>query len=41
MNLGMRKLVGGIALIAAVLVVIGYLTGADWVKLMLGMFGGA
>jgi hypothetical protein len=35
----MRKLVGGIAIVAAVLVALGYLTGAEWVRLILGMFG--
>lgn len=35
----MRKLVGGIAVIAAGLVLLGYITGADWLRLVLGMLG--
>lgn len=40
MTLGMRKLVGGIAIIAAGLVLLGYLTGADWLRLIVAMFTG-
>lgn len=40
MTLGMRKLVCGIAIVAAVLVTLGYLTGADWLKLVVAMFTG-
>lgn len=41
MTLGMRKLVGGLAIVAAVLVIAGYLTGADWLRLVIAMFGGS
>lgn len=39
MTLGMRRLVGVIAIVGAALVVAGYLTGADWLRLVLGVFG--
>jgi len=39
MTLGMRKLVGGLALLAFVLVLAGYLTGAEWLRFVLGLFG--
>lgn len=39
MSLGMRKLVGGLALLAFALVLLGYLTGADWLRLVLALFG--
>jgi hypothetical protein len=39
MTLGMRRLVAGIALVGAALVVGGYLTGAQWLQLMLAALG--
>ena len=39
MTLGWRRLIGIVALIAALLVVGGYLTGAQWMQVVLGMAG--
>lgn len=39
MTLGMRRLVGVLALIGAGLVLAGYLTGADWLRLVLSLIG--
>lgn len=41
MTRGMRKLIGGIALLGCALVLLGYLTGAEWLRLVLGLFGAA
>jgi hypothetical protein len=39
MTLGMRRLVAGIALVGAGLVIGGWITGAQWLQLMLAAIG--
>lgn len=39
MTLGTRRLIAGLALLAAVLVVAGYISGADFVRFVISLVG--